>query len=422
MRIVINEIAWAGTIADREAQWIELYNTGPDDIDLSGWVLHSIYDIGYIPLQGTIKTGGYFLLARKGHSPFYGVKPTAAVNATAEPLIVIDQFFDGPLSQNGEALELLSPDGVVVDRANSIKKDKLGHWPAGNATTHCSMERSGPNVVDNRFAWFTAISAKSNGRDIKQNRICGTPGQMNWAYSVTATPSYTPTRTRTPTPVRTATVRPTYTRTFTPTPNRATPSSIVINEFLPEPRSDWNGDGKVNSGDAYIEIVNLSNLPISITGWKLDDQDGDSNPYTIGTILMQPGVHLAFFTSQTGILLSTGGDSVRLYKSTGQISDAFSYGVAQAPDITWCRLPDGRPTWVFGCAPTAGGVNRPAGSTLIGNRIDSSICLSKTLPVGLLMAECNPLGLSMWDASLWDTLTIKYPRFFDVNTDLYIME
>jgi hypothetical protein len=62
------------------------------------------------------------------------------------------------------------------------------------------------------------------------------------------------------------------------------------------------------------------------------------------------------------------------------------------------------------------------GSTLIGNRLEASICLSKTLPLGLLSAECDPLGLSMWDANLWDGLSRKFPFFFDVENNTYIME
>lgn len=431
MLILINEVAWMGTIADPEDEWIELYNQGPNPIDLSGWLLRSVDGFNSsLRLTGTIEPGGYFLLAREGPPPFY-VPPviatsTSTTSATAEPVIKVDQTFSGELANEGESLELIAPDGSVIDRANSnnIVNGRIGPWPAGNATTRCSMERGGANIVDSPIAWITTILARSNGRDVKQNKICGTPGRLNWAYSVTATSSPTLTRTRTPTPVRTITPFGTPARTLTSTPNRnrATPSSIVINEFLTQPRSDWNADGKVNSGDEYIEIINLSSLPILISGWRLDDQDGDSNPYTIGNITMQPKVRMAFFTSQTGILLSNGGDSVRLFRSTGVISDAFTYKVVQVPDTTWCRLPDGSNTWVFGCVPTVAESNRLGGSTLIGNRFESSFCLSKTLPLGVLLAECNPLGLSMWDANLWDILSLKYPRFFEVETNLYILE
>ena len=35
----INEVAWMGTLVSSNDEWIELYNTGSNEIDLSGWVL-----------------------------------------------------------------------------------------------------------------------------------------------------------------------------------------------------------------------------------------------------------------------------------------------------------------------------------------------------------------------------------------------
>ena len=61
---------------------------------------------------------------------------------------------------------------------------------------------------------------------------------------------------------------------MTPTPNRATPEPIILNEFLALPRSDWNNDGKVDSGDGFIELKNLSSQSISISGFRLDDHFG----------------------------------------------------------------------------------------------------------------------------------------------------
>jgi len=60
---------------------------------------------------------------------------------------------------------------------------------------------------------------------------------------------------------------------MTGTPTRgptAIPQPLVLNEFLPHARSDWNGDGTVNVGDEYIEIINVSTLALNIKNWKLD--------------------------------------------------------------------------------------------------------------------------------------------------------
>jgi len=436
LTIVINEIAWMGTTFDKEAEWIELYNQGSQRIVLDGWSLVVVGGFAPLKLNGIIEADGYFLLAREGHIPFINANAASATStpptttAIVDQPIDINQTFSGPLSNDGMSLELIAPDGSIIDSANDFTRVNgtpvPAPWPAGNKSApFCSMERSSATIVDSPGAWFTGNKLGSNGRDMNHNLICGSPGRKNWAYSVTATATVTPSRTRTVTPVPpgpqgTATRAPV--KTPTRTPIRATPSSIVINEFLTQPRSDWNGDGKVNNGDEYIEIINLSSQPVSIAGWRLDDQEGDSSPYTIESITMQPGVRKVFFASQTSILLGNGGDSVRLFKSSGQISDAFSYGVVKVADQTWCRLPEGSITWVFGCIPTVGEANRMGGGALTGNYAVSALCLSKTIPFGVLLAECNLPGLSMWNRALWDAFSQKFPLFFNVETNLYILE
>jgi hypothetical protein len=37
--VVINEIAWAGTLASANDEWIELYNTTTGKADITGWTL-----------------------------------------------------------------------------------------------------------------------------------------------------------------------------------------------------------------------------------------------------------------------------------------------------------------------------------------------------------------------------------------------
>ncbi len=301
------------------------------------------------------------------------------------------------------------------------------------------MERASATASDIDANWLTASASNSIGLDASGDPICGTPKNANWAYSVTATPSptltpsRTPTSTRTRTPTRTPTLKKTYTPTRGPTstktPNRTTPEPIILNEFLAQPRADWNGDGKTDSGDGFIELRNLSTTSISISGYRLDDQEGGSLPYTIKETTMQPGTRKVFFASETGILLSTGGDSVRLFKSSGsRPSDAFTYSVIKIPNQTWCRLPDDTQsayysiTWRFGCEPTLAEANKLAESVFIANRIEAAMCLSKTLPLGVYLAECDPLGLEIWSQLFWDALSPDFPRFLNIERQEFILE
>lgn len=64
--VVINEVAWGGTAASANHEWIELRNNTTATIDLTGWRLYG--SGGATPpdiiLSGTIPVSGYFLLER----------------------------------------------------------------------------------------------------------------------------------------------------------------------------------------------------------------------------------------------------------------------------------------------------------------------------------------------------------------------
>lgn len=390
--IIINEVAWAGTIASDTDEWIELYNPGTASINITGWTLSSGSSFS-ITLAGAIPAGGYFLLERTDNDT---VKDIAA-----------DQIFSGSLTNTGMALQLKATSGSVIDTANNSG----GAWPAGNATTRCSMERRpGTNYPDTSIYWITNSGVLKNGKDASDNDICGTPRNINWANYVTPTPTSvgptrTPTKTRTPTPIPAAKI-----------------SQVIINEFMPHPRSDWNNDGQVDSGDEFIELMNVGNASINLQGWRLDDQNGDSSPYTLGSVDLAPGARLVFFASQTGLLLSNRSDSVRVLKANGSISDAYTYTTVPVPDQSWCRLPDGKPTWVFGCQPTLAQTNQLA-ETVYRAEVDlPAVCESPNLPTSIYLAECLPSGLDAWSRRLWDGFLPVFQVLYERHGQQYWIE
>ena len=398
--VVINEVAWAGTIASSNDEWIELYNPTSTDIDLTGWKLVSIghavtINLGVGP-NHIIPTRGFFLLER--------TDDTTISNITA------DQIYTGALSNTGADLRLVDADGNLVDSANYGG----GPWPAGNAKSHCSMERRAPTRMDDSpDAWLTNDGIHHNGKDRDGNPICGSPDRINHAIFVTPSPTGKPTITPTRKP----------TRTRTPTPAPINVPVVVLNEFLAQPRSDWNKDGKVDSGDQFIEIKNLSPFAISLSGWRLDDREGDSSPFSLPAVSIQPGARLVFFGSDTHILLGNGGDSVRLFRYSS-VADAFTYTLPPIPDETWCRLPDGYGPWTNGCAPTLQETNQLATTTIVvDNNPDSKFCRTLNLLPEIYQAECLPSGLDSWSRSAWDGPSLpQYPIYIQQYEQLYVIE
>jgi hypothetical protein len=161
--------------------------------------------------------------------------------------------------------------------------------------------------------------------------------------------------------------------------------------------------------------MNVGNASANLQGWRLDDQAGDSSPYTIGAVSLAPGARVVFFASETGILLSNRTDSVRIFKPNGSISDAFTYTTVPARNQAWCRLPDGSMDWTFGCEPTPGLLNQLAEVILRGERNLPAICQSPLLPAVIYQTECQPSGQDLWSRRLWETFPAAYQVFFERN-------
>jgi len=304
--VLINEVAWAGTLASANDEWIELHNPGPVEIDLADWTLTDDGDIN-LTLAGTIPAFSFFLLERTDDS------------TVAD--IAADQIYSGGLKNSGERLWLIDPTGNVVDSANQDG----GGWSGGRATSRASMERRGG--ADRPGNWGAFTGYHGIGHDADGNRITGTPRSPNSLLFPTPVPTWIP-------------------------------GKLVINEVLIRPHYDWEGKGGVDTGDEFIELYNLGPSPVYLRGWMLDDiPDGGSRPYTLPGRTIKPGDYVVFFHTRTRIALNDSGDSVRLLAPNGRVIDEISYLKVRAYNLSYGRLPDGSSHLFYGLWPTPGGPN-----------------------------------------------------------------
>jgi lamin tail-like protein len=383
LSVLINEVAWMGTGASSSDEWIELRNPGSTTVNLGGWILKGDDGTPNIkfPASKSIPPGGFFLLERTDDSTVVDVPA--------------DLIYTGELSNSYEVLRLYDSSNRLIDTANS----NSGNWPAGTSSPLGSMERRRV-VADSDTAWITNVNAASwkkhdaRGTTSTSYLIHGTPGYANWAVSVTPTPS----------PLPTSTLRPTATRTPIPPPP---PPLIAINEFVPRPGHDWNNDGIINVGDEFIELLNHGVIPVSLSGYSLDDEvNVGSTPYRLPAVTLKPGERIVFYGSETGLLLSDGGDGVRLLKPNGQLGDAYNYTVVRYPDQSYCRLPDngGLDDWNENCFPTPG-LKNALGSGALNPPVSGAeepLCpISDTLPRDFVLAECPSFG-NIWSRFYWD--------------------
>ena len=304
--LLVNEVAWAGTTASASDEWIELFNPSETPILLDGWRLRDEGDLNIL-LTGTISSNGYYLLERSDD------QTVADIPA--------DLIYSGSLSNGGEILRLLGADGSLIDSANL----QGGSWPAGDHIKHASMERRGGD--DRAGNWATFTGYHGAGVDAAGSPINGTPRQINSIFFPTPQPTWIP-------------------------------GKVVINEVLIRPHYDWEGQGGIDTGDEFIELLNLGPLPVNLRGWILDDIEmAGSKPYTLPSKTLAPGAFVALFRSRTRIALNDGGDSVRLLAPDGRLIDQLSYLRVRAYNLSYGRLPDGSGHLFYGLWPTPGDSN-----------------------------------------------------------------
>ena len=163
--VIISEVAWSGTAASSSDEWMELYNTTNQAIDLTGW---TIEDGLSIILSGQIEANSFFLLER--------TDDTTISNLAA------DQIYTGALTDGGETLILRDAGSSVIDTANGDGDV----WPAGTLPPdRHSMERLDPDVSDSDANWVSNDGITRNGLDANGNAINGTPRQPNSSWSIT---------------------------------------------------------------------------------------------------------------------------------------------------------------------------------------------------------------------------------------------
>lgn len=160
--VVINEVAWAGSLDSANDEWIELYNTTPNSIDLNGWYIDDDNGASVYYLSGSISGYGYYLIEKR---------------EDAVTTYVADLIVNLSLANSGDSLILYNSDDVEIDAVNSSG----GAWFAGNTSSYATMERINPFVSgDDPDNWANGVS---DGATASLGAlISGTPLKKNSSF------------------------------------------------------------------------------------------------------------------------------------------------------------------------------------------------------------------------------------------------
>ena len=164
---------------------------------------------------------------------------------------------------------------------------------------------------------------------------------------------------------------------------------VLINEYMPDPASDWDGDGAYNyRDDEWVEIVNMGDTSVDLDGFLLRDGDeqvlwryGFSGELAAGTAMVVFGSDALAWEEANGfpsygLSLNNTGDEIFLCRVSGTdtiVVDTAAYGRSAADDRSVGRTFDDAVLWAIfdawnpcpdsctpsgnGCIPTPGEVN-----------------------------------------------------------------
>jgi PKD repeat protein len=98
--VIINEVAWMGSLGSANHEWIELFNQGTDAAPLDGWTVTDGQNLTVL-LSGTLPSGAYGVLERS-------TEDSSPVTALV--------LYTGALVNTGATLTLKDQTGVVIDQ------------------------------------------------------------------------------------------------------------------------------------------------------------------------------------------------------------------------------------------------------------------------------------------------------------------
>ena len=310
--VVINEFL-AKSSAEVKEEWVELYNKGDKDQDISNWSIMDSKDRDpfIIPAGTVIKKGGFYVVDydETGESGFtfgLGNEDAVRLNDGNDTLVDSVQWSDGEMAEDQSYGRV--PDGtgdfklLVSPTKGKSNADTCGNGEIDTGEVCDGEKLDGKACTDLFFESGT----------LKCGDGCA-------AYDTASCVPFDQT--------------------------------VVINELTAK-----LFDGETELPD-WIELYNTG-AETDISGWQLKDSK-DSNSYTFpdDTVIAENG-YLVIDQETLGFGFGNE-DSARLFDKSGTIVDQTDWAAAQAPENkSWGRIPNGTGSFQTISAPTEGEENK----------------------------------------------------------------
>ncbi|MHA1667565.1 MAG: lamin tail domain-containing protein, partial [Candidatus Heimdallarchaeaceae archaeon] len=289
-KIIINEIAWMGTINSSNDEWIELKNISKTELNLNGWQLISKDNKITINLteENILQPNGFLLLERTDDS--------------SVEKIPADLIYTGAIKNTEESLFLFNKNCQLQDEISVFQ-----NWPAGENSSKRTMERR------NNLGWQTSKNSEGTPKEENGSAYYTNIGSSNIVIPSTTNP---------------------------PEPTPTTIPKILITEIQIANTSSTNND--------FVELYNPENTSIDISDFQLKKKSSSGTEYSLisfseGDIIPPKGYFLwtnSEFASSSDIKadatttqnLAKNNSLALLHKEKGVI-DAIAWGSSTNPFV-----------------------------------------------------------------------------------------
>ncbi len=158
--VTIHEVAWMGSAVSANDEWLELYNSSSEAVDITGWTLSDGMNLS-ITLTGTISGGAYVVLER-----------TSDESAPGAAFLI----YTGALVNTGATLALTRADGGLEDQvAGGTDWQNIG----GDNTTKETAQYTSAG-------WITAPATPgASNHQVSSNDTSETPEDTSESQSTT---------------------------------------------------------------------------------------------------------------------------------------------------------------------------------------------------------------------------------------------
>jgi len=267
--IIINELNYKSLTTVDAGDWVELYNAGNLDVDISGWYMLDSDTLYIIPQGTTIAADGYLVITSElvKFANIHNTVPLA--NLLGSSLM--------PFSGDGEQIALITNNRCLVDELNYNDSAPWPEKPDGLGATLSLIDPT----YNNKVAGSWTSSSVSGA-------VYGTPNQPN----------------------------------DIPDPCATAPPDLVINEV------NYDSDGDNNPSN-WLEIYNPNGTEVNLAGFKINNK-GEQYTIPSGTtigameyLVFTDSINKFIFTMEcppdnahpfdTELNFSNGGDLVSIY-------------------------------------------------------------------------------------------------------------